>query len=142
MLVAFVGFITATATLGFRFYAPFFTGVVELSTIFLVLTKNLERNRALRKQYPRTSTAIRLSFAATFLCIRVGAWFAYLTVTLRDLFTLTGVVKWTPTIPWALVVPIIGFLPFLALTVIQLHWALLILKILLKRVVYRPARPR
>jgi hypothetical protein len=56
---------------GFRYWTPFFYGVIELSSVPLAVMNAFKDNPELIVRYPRLYTNIRLSFAFLFLYIRI-----------------------------------------------------------------------
>jgi TLC domain len=57
---------------GFRYYTPFFYGIVEISSIPLAIMNAFKDHpKTLQQYYPRTNAMIRYTFAALFLYIRI-----------------------------------------------------------------------
>ena len=57
---------------GFRYYTPFFYGIVEISSIALAIMNIFKDHpTTLQYYYPKTNTNIRYLFAALFLYIRI-----------------------------------------------------------------------
>jgi hypothetical protein len=119
LIIVFVGMLLATCTLGFRAYAPFFCGLVELSSVPLVVMKELAKGRR-RKAYH----ASRVAFAATFLATRVVAWLFVLRLYVMDLLDLISLSETKTGI--AVLVPWGATIPLLLLTLLQLRWGLVI----------------
>jgi TLC domain len=115
-----VSMILATCSLGFRVYGPFFCGIVELSSVPLVIMKGLAKGR--QKGY-HTS---RLVFAVTFLSVRIVAWLVIVRLFFTDLMkvlSLSGTKMGIAVlIPWGAAIPV------LMLTLLQLYWGLVIVK--------------
>jgi hypothetical protein len=61
-------------TNGFRYYAPFFFGVIETSSVPLSIMNIFKSNHELSQKFPITSLAVTLVFASTFLYVRVYLW--------------------------------------------------------------------
>jgi hypothetical protein len=120
------GILVATATLGFRVYAPFFFGVVELSSIPLSYIKVIGKRRH-KSLYQGT----KMSFAASFFFVRVLLWSYFAFHLGRDL--LTTIAMWKQLGLKAIGVPVLGTFPLWILSFMQFRWAVLIFKEVVKR---------
>jgi hypothetical protein len=117
-------------TVGFRYYTPFFYGVMELSSLPLSVMNAFKDHPEYIKRYPGGYNVSRVVFAVSFLVIRVLMCFSRWTPFLRDNFVYLytaefGYYKLYLTVQWSLAV----FLAYL-----QLYWATLIVKGLFKLV--------
>jgi hypothetical protein len=124
-IIVLVGMLLATCNLGFRVYAPFFCGVAELSSVPLVIMKGLAKGR--RKGYH----ASRVAFAATFFSVRIVAWLVFLRLYLIDLVNVISLSGTEMGI--AVLVPWGATIPLLMITLLQLHWGLVIVKDVVKK---------
>lgn len=111
-------------TVGFRYYTPFFYGIMELSSLPLALMNSFKDNPDWIKQYPAAYTTTRISFALCFLLIRVVLLSFVFPSFLRDnfLFMYTcklSIFKFYLLVQWSLA----AFLMYL-----QFHWGTLIVK--------------
>lgn len=59
---------------GFRYFHPFFFGVVELSSVPLSIMNSFKNNDHLISAHPLMYRAVRLVFGVTFLLVRVVFW--------------------------------------------------------------------
>ena len=111
-------------TVGFRYYTPFFYGVMELSSLPLSFMNAFKDNPEWIKKYPSVYAFTRFLFAACFLLIRVvfcaTRWPPFLWTNFIFLYTRPlGWYKLYLVVQWSLAV----FLAYL-----QLYWAFLIIK--------------
>lgn len=70
---------------GFRYWTPYFFGIFELSSVPLGLMNSFKDNKAWMEAYPKVYGNLRITFAATFLTIRLLMLVPRL-VYLRDCF--------------------------------------------------------
>jgi len=119
-LIVVMGLLCSTNTLGFRVYAPFFSGISELSSIPLVIMKSLARGR--KKGY----VVSRLAFAISFLSVRVVAWVVFMRLYLRDLLQLLASLSSPIRMGSAMMIPVGATIPLLVLTLLQMNWAYVI----------------
>jgi hypothetical protein len=59
---------------GFRYFHPFFFGVVELSSVPLSIMNSFKNNESLIVAHPLMYRAVRWAFGVTFLLVRVVFW--------------------------------------------------------------------
>ena len=122
-------------TVGFRYYTPFFYGVMELSSLPLAVMNAFKDHPEWAKRYPGVFQISRVVFAVSFIVIRVLMCFSRWTPFLRDNFVYLytaemGYYKLYLTVQWSLAV----FLAYL-----QLYWATLIVKGLYKLIIGKAA---
>lgn len=137
--VVFVSFISGFLTNGFRFFAPFFFGAVELSSIPLTIMNIFKSNHDLAEKFPTTNTVVSVLFAITFLYVRIILWLplmydflyvVFLTGISHPMDFTTGVIQnIASTIPYCLVFTSGSFL-----TCLQLLWGFKVVKALLRMV--------
>jgi hypothetical protein len=119
---------TGFLSIGFRYYSPFFYGVMELSSVPLSIMNVFRDSPELQKKYPTANASSRIIFAASFLIIRVIMCLSRWPFFLRDNFVVfytkeMGAYKLYMFLQWSLAT-------FLA--ILQLYWATLIFKGMLK----------
>ena len=61
-------------TIGFRYWTPFFLGMVELSSVPLAIMNTFKDYNMFIQQYPQVYFYVRLAFAFSFLIVR---WFMF-----------------------------------------------------------------
>ena len=126
LLVACLG---AFRTNGFKYYAPFFMGLIEISSVPLSIMNFCRDNRDLTREHcPKLVPFARILFAVTFLIVRVLMWTplmadvlwisALLGLTCNDLCCKVGICAFSASAVF--------------LTFLQFFWATLIVKGLLK----------
>mmetsp|Transcript_4490 Transcript_4490/g.8630 ORF Transcript_4490/g.8630 Transcript_4490/m.8630 type:complete len:291 (+) Transcript_4490:130-1002(+) len=123
--VLLVGGISGLGRNGFRYHAPFFFGVIELSSVPLAMVNFCKNNRELvDKRYPTLYLKLRILFSLVFLVVRVIMW----TPLMKDVLRLSAMLGWTcQTNLCALGIGCFWLSAFF-LTVLQYYWAILILK--------------
>jgi hypothetical protein len=133
--VIMVATMSAFFTSGFRYWTPFFYGIIELSSVPLALMNMFKDRRDWIQMYPQGYTAIRLVFCATFLGVRV-LWFVPRKVRyLRDHYLLWSFAFRDHTRPVWYVVFMAGvWWSSVFLLGLQLHWGALIVRGLVKLV--------
>lgn len=109
---------------GFRYWTPFFYGLVELSSVPLAVMNCFKDNAVLAKRYPGLYRNIRLIFAATFLYIRIVMFVPRQYMFLRDQFLL---VSTRPIFAYQIFMGTVWLSAFFLL-ILQMYWASLILK--------------
>jgi hypothetical protein len=120
---------------GFRYWTPFFYGIIELSSVPLALMNMFKDRRDWIQRFPQWYTAIRLVFCATFLSVRV-LWFVPRKMRyLRDHYLLWSFAFRDATRPLWYVVFMAGvWWSSVFLLGLQLHWGALIVRGLVKLV--------
>jgi len=74
LCVLVVGCMSAFFTNGFRYFTPFFYGLIEMSSVPLAAMNAFKGNPALVRRFPSTYRAVRLIFALSFLTVRFVLW--------------------------------------------------------------------
>mmetsp|Transcript_17968 Transcript_17968/g.25594 ORF Transcript_17968/g.25594 Transcript_17968/m.25594 type:complete len:335 (-) Transcript_17968:276-1280(-) len=74
LAVVCISSISGFRTNGFRYYAPFFFGVIETSSVPLSIMNIFKSSKELSKKYPITSTFVSITFAIIFLIVRIYLW--------------------------------------------------------------------
>ena len=72
--VIVVGSMSAFFTNGFRYFTPFFYGLIEISSVPLAVMNAFKGNPELSQRYPMANQLIRLVFAVSFLTVRFFMW--------------------------------------------------------------------
>lgn len=72
--VLVVGMMSAFFTNGFRYFTPFFYGLIEISSVPLAVMNAFKGNPELARRYPTLNQVVRLVFALTFLTVRFFLW--------------------------------------------------------------------
>jgi hypothetical protein len=113
---------TGFLSIGFRYYSPFFYGVMEWSSVPLSVMNVFKDSPELQQKYPTANASTRIIFAASFLIIRVIMCLSRWPFFLRDNFIVfytrdMGFYKLYMFVQWSLAT-------FLA--ILQLYWASLI----------------
>jgi hypothetical protein len=66
--------VSAFVTCGFRYYTPYFYGLIEISSVPLSIMNSFKNNKHWIKAYPEAYSLVRLVFALAFLLVRVVLW--------------------------------------------------------------------
>jgi TLC domain. len=120
-----VGGISCFGRNGFRYHAPFFFGVIEISSVPLAMMNFCKNNRQLvDKHYPNLSLQLRIIFSIVFLVVRVIMW----TPLMKDVLRSAALLGWTcRTNACVLGIGCFWLCAFF-LTCLQYYWAMLILR--------------
>lgn len=86
--VVFSATLTGFTFCGFRYYTPYFYGLMELSTIPLSIMNTFKDNGDWIKKHPLAYLVVRGVFSFSFLYLRIYLWFWRGPVFLRDNFLL------------------------------------------------------
>lgn len=127
----FVSLFSVYCNCGFRYYQPFFFGLVEISSVPLAIMNFCKSNKEWTKQHcPNLGEMIRPIFAAMFLTTRVFMW----TPNMYDVLRSTMMLFWTSQSVSSKVA--LGFfgLACVFLTSLQYFWGLLITKSIIKAI--------
>lgn len=84
--VLFVSLMAGCFTNGFRYHTPFFFGMFEISSVPLVVMNMFRDNKSWQKSYPGLNQNIRISFALSFLLVRIVLSSTRSPTYLRDLW--------------------------------------------------------
>ena len=114
-------------TCGFRYYIPFFYGVIEISSVPLSVMNAFKNNPDLIKNYPGIYGKVRLLFGVTFLLVRVVLWtpfyWDFIVLAMMLLRSSVGSTK---------VILALFNLSSIVLTMLQYFWATKILSAMMK----------
>lgn len=72
--VMVVGSMSAFFTNGFRFYTPFFYGLIEISSVPLAVMNAFRASPAMARRHPAVHQGFRLVFSLLFLTVRIYMW--------------------------------------------------------------------
>jgi hypothetical protein len=120
--VVFSATLSGFAVCGFRYYVPYFYGLMELSTIPLSIMNTFKDNQDWIKKFPLTYLVVRGIFSFSFLFLRIYLWFWRGPFFLRDNFILfytrrTDVIKLFLFLQWSMC---------MFLGCLQFYWAVLV----------------
>jgi hypothetical protein len=127
--VIIVSSMTVFLTNGFRYWVPYFFGIMEISSIPLAVMNTFKDNPKWVERQPMMYLAIRTVFGVSFLFIRVWMLVPRHTTYLRDLYLLWS----TSDIPALRNVLSGVWISSLFLMILQFYWALLIVQGILKQ---------
>ena len=122
--VLVVGCLAAFFTNGFRYHAPFFFGLIETSSVPLVVMNLFRENPDLDAKYPAASLATALCFAMSFLATRVVMWLPQA----ADFLRLAGMLAYTASTVGGRLMLGASMVVCIFLTLLQLFWALKIVQ--------------
>jgi hypothetical protein len=88
LAVLHVAFMSAFFANGFRYWTPFFYGLIELSSVPLAIMNMFKDRPEWIRSHPTLYTSVRLVFAGTFLTVRVGMFVPRKARYLRDHYLL------------------------------------------------------
>ena len=134
--VILVALMSAFMRNGFRYWTPFFYGVIETSSVPLSIMNFFKENPSYAKQYPTFNTAIRVIFALSFLTYRIFMFVPRMKEFLTHHYLLFSVY---PSLPYRIFMSGV-FLSSFFLQVLQIYWACLILKGLFKLAFVHPKK--
>jgi len=69
-----VASVSAFVRCGFRYYIPYFYGLIEISSVPLSIMNQFKQNEGWIRAYPEMYQTVRVVFAVTFLLVRVVLW--------------------------------------------------------------------
>lgn len=117
--VLIVASLPAFFTNGFRYFTPFFFGLIETSSVPLVLMNAFRQNPELDREYPITSLITGGSFAVSFIVTRVIMWMPQS----FDFVRLAALLCYTSDSFGGRAILGAGILTNVFLTALQLFWA-------------------
>jgi len=122
--VLFVSFLSTFFTCGFRYHAPYYYGVIEVTSAPLAMMKIFKMNPEWIQKYPGHYSLVRLAFGVPFLMVRFVWWMPQIIDVLRMTFL---VFRTTESSILQLLVGFF-FLSSIALTGLQIIWSGIIVK--------------
>ena len=117
-------FMTSCLYVGYRYYVPYFYGVIELSSIPLILMNLFKQRPKWKQQYTKLYLYIRIVFAILFIPLRI----IYFTPRHLDLVRIKYWNLISHPILWLQIFYGSVFIGGCLLLVLQYYWAILILK--------------
>jgi len=117
--VMVVGSLSAFFTNGFRYHNPFFFGLIESSSVPLVIMNIFKDSHELANRFPVLNAFVSLSFCLIFVVTRVIMWIPQAS----DFMKLAAMMAYTCDGYIGKVGPICSILVCLFLTALQLYWA-------------------
>jgi hypothetical protein len=127
--VIIVASMTLFMTNGFRYWIPYFFGIMEISSIPLAIMNTFKDNPKWVERQPMMYLATRFVFSVSFLFIRVWMLVPRHTTYLRDHYLLWS----TSVIPVYRNCMSVVWISSLFLMILQFYWALLIVQGILKQ---------
>lgn len=134
VFVIIVGIISAFSVNGFRYHAPFFFGVIEISSVPLAMWNLAKSNRSLAEKYLPKIFQGPLLFIVLFMLTRVLLW----TPQIYDVLRMSGLLYHTCPDNSCRIYMGIFLLSTVMLTLLQYYWAFLIVKGILRRMKTSP----
>lgn len=114
-----VGSVSTFARCGFRYYTPYFYGLIEISSVPLSIMNSFKNNRHWIKAYPGIYRAVRLVFGVTFLLVRVILWTPFFS----SFFTLASMLLYSSEHTSTKIILVCFNISSLVLTMLQYFWA-------------------
>jgi len=125
-----VGSVSAFIRSGFRYYTPYFYGVIEISSVPLSVMNSFKNNKDWMRTYPDLYLRVRLTFCVIFLLVRVVLWTPFY----WDFFANASMLLYSSEVMSTKIILTIFNLASLVLTMLQYFWASKIVSGLVKAV--------
>jgi hypothetical protein len=106
-------------TCGFRYFIPFFYGVIEISSVPLSVMNAFKNNLDWIERYPSLYGNVRLVFGITFLVVRVVLWTPFY----WDFISLATMLWWSTEVGGTKVILGVFNAASVVLTLLQYFWA-------------------
>jgi len=120
-----VGCISCFSSNGFRYHAPFFFGLIEISSVPLSIFNFCKNNpEIVNRRFPKLLGQIRIIFVVIFLAVRVFMW----TPLIKDVLWSAGLLGWTCDSNMCRIAVGSFWSSAFFLTLLQFYWAGLIIK--------------
>lgn len=129
IFVIVVGSTSVFSRNGFRYHAPFFFGVIEISSVPLALWNFTKSNPDLAEKYLPKLARSPFVFIILFLVTRIFLW----TPQMLDVLTLAGILYGNCTAISCKVLTSAFLVSSVMLSILQYYWAYLIVKGLVRR---------
>mmetsp|Transcript_28890 Transcript_28890/g.61001 ORF Transcript_28890/g.61001 Transcript_28890/m.61001 type:complete len:284 (-) Transcript_28890:229-1080(-) len=119
--VAVIGVASVSAFLrcGFRYYVPYFYGVIEISSVPLSVMNQFKNNKHWIKAYPELFGMVKMAFALSFLLVRVVLWTPFY----WSFFANASMLLYSSENATTIVILALFNLSSLVLTFLQYYWA-------------------
>ena len=126
--VVIVTSISMFCTIGYRYFTPFFYGVIEISSVPLSVMNIIQEMPTYKNNHPTTYVVVRLVFAFAFLTVRSYMWRPQIIDYCKHLLLVILIID-----DWkAKVIHTCMLLSAILLTGLQMFWAYLIVKGIIK----------
>lgn len=113
---------------GFRYYTPYFYGLIEISSVPLSIMNGFKDNKHWIKQYPEMYSTVRLVFGCLFLLVRVVLWTPFY----WNFFALASMLLYSSEVVSTKIILALFLIASLVLTFLQYFWARKIISALVK----------
>ena len=128
--VIYICLVSAFVRSGFRYYTPYFYGVIEISSVPLSVMNSFKNNKDWMRTYPDLYLRVRLTFCVIFLLVRVVLWTPFY----WDFFANASMLLYSSEVMSTKIILTIFNLASLVLTMLQYFWASKIVSGLVKAV--------
>ncbi|KAL3786148.1 hypothetical protein HJC23_010722 [Cyclotella cryptica] len=128
LAVMCVAGVSAFLSCGFRYFTPFFYGVIEISSVPLSVMNAFKHNPRWIERYPSVYSNVRLLFGVTFLIVRVVLWTPFY----WDFITLAMMLLRSSEAGSTKVILALFNLSSIVLTMLQYFWASKIVSAMVK----------
>ena len=130
-----VGSVSAFISCGFRYFTPFFYGVIEISSVPLSIMNSFKNNPEWIKKYPGAYNNVRLVFGLVFLLVRVVLW----TPIFWNFVSLAAMLLYSSDVIRTQIILSLFIAAALILTLLQYFWASKIVGVVVKSVTKKKA---
>ena len=113
---------------GFRYYNPYFYGLIEISSVPLSIMNAFKDNKHWIKLYPEMYSTVRLIFGCLFLLVRVVLWTPFY----WNFFALESMLLYSSEVITTKIILATFLCASLVLTFLQYFWASKIISALVK----------
>jgi hypothetical protein len=136
-MACIIGFLSSFTNYGWNYYAPFFFGFIEISSVPLSLLNAFKIRQDWVKEMPKIYLVTQILFAVTFIGARVFSWNSNMHLFFKDTWSLVTASPSDITVSMTarIITLIAGDIPAVFLTVLQLFWASKIVEAVLMMVV-------
>jgi len=134
--VVAVGSMSAFFRNGFRYWTPFFYGIIEISSIPLSIMNFFKDNPKLIEKYPSVYSGLRAVFSLSFLLVRLVMFVPRHVTYLTHHYLLQST---HPLVPYRIFMGV-TWLSSLFLLLLQLYWSTLIVKGIVKQLSRKGSR--
>mmetsp|Transcript_41500 Transcript_41500/g.60874 ORF Transcript_41500/g.60874 Transcript_41500/m.60874 type:complete len:297 (+) Transcript_41500:135-1025(+) len=118
---------------GWRYYSPFFGGVMEISSFPLAIMNAFKARPDWIESMPKTYLRVRICFAVAFILVRGVLWFKCIFPFMGDQWSVISSAKYATVVRYNTCIA--SFMPAVLLSFLQVFWLQIILKALFKMVI-------
>ena len=122
VMVCLIGFLSSFTSYGWRYYAPFFFGVIETSSVPLSLLNAFKVRSDWVEAMPVLHLLRQVSFSLTFIGARVFLWISNMFLFLKDTRNVIASSDESIGNTTRVMTLIAGDVPGVFLTALQLFW--------------------